>query len=167
MGVRTVAPGRSEVLLRFLLWKLARLGLGLCGLLAVGVCAKARLPGTPRHTVLEDHVGRVEVVDRLERVAHLAEGDAVPPVDLESAREEEVDLLGDRQHGREEVERVLEVRLESAVVCGRRLPRVAAGDEVEEDDAQRPDVIEQRGVAPRGRENPALTLYYGRELKET
>ena len=98
-------------------------------------------PRAPRHAVLEVHVGRIEVGDLLDGLTHLAQRDTPAPVDFEHARQQVVDFFRDREDGGEEVVRVLEVRLEGAVVRRRRLPRVAASDEVKENDSQRPDVV--------------------------
>lgn len=82
----------------------------------------------------------------------------MPPVDLERAREEDIDLVGDREDCWEEVERILQVGLERAIVRRRRLPRVAPRNEVKQDDTKRPDIVKERGVASRGREDTALAL---------
>ena len=120
LGVGAVAPYRGEVVLLLLpllmLWKI--LGLGLCfgGGIAVRINVETGLPGTPRHRVLEDHVGRVEALDRLEPETHLAQRDTPAPVDLQHTHEQVVDFFRDGEDGGKEAMRVLEVRLESAVV---------------------------------------------------
>lgn len=54
--------------------------------------------------------------------------------------------------------RISEVGLEGTVVCGCRLPRVPSGNEVEENYAERPDVIEERRVALCGSKLSALAF---------
>lgn len=150
LRVRIVAPARVVKgvmkVLRFQvdIWIGNRLGddMGRAGrrtlldLFLVLLDADAGFPWAARHAVLEENVVGVEVADRLDNYPHVAEADTMPPVNGKGANEKRVDLVRDGEDGGEESGGVSQVRLESAVVSGSRLPRVAAGNEVQEDDSQ-------------------------------
>lgn len=76
----------------------------------------------------------------------LRETDAAPGVDAESATEEDVGFAGDGEHGAEVVCVGVEVAAEVVVVHGGGAPGAEAGEHVEHDDAEGPDVVVGGGV---------------------
>jgi hypothetical protein len=66
-----------------------------------------------------------------------------PPVNIQNADQQSIDLVGNWEDGGEEAGGVLEVGVEGGIAKGGRLPWVAASEKVEEDDAEGPDIVEQ------------------------
>jgi hypothetical protein len=86
-------------------------GLCACGLLQpLGV--QRGLLRAAGHGVLKHHVVDVEAVKCADTMAELAECELAAPVELERADEGQVEGVGDREHGREEVGRQPEVGVE-------------------------------------------------------
>lgn len=76
----------------------------------------------------------------------------------EDALEEVIALGGDRQDAGEEIV-VFEVRSEGLVGRMGLLPRISAACEVDENDAERPDVVLKGGIRLVALEETALALY--------
>ena len=102
-----------------------------------------QFPGATGHAAFEDDVIGIEVVDPLDVFLHLRDCETSPPVDIQNADQQSVDLVGNRQDGGEEAGGVLEVGVEGGITEGGRLPRVTTGEKVEENDAEGPDIIKQ------------------------
>jgi hypothetical protein len=98
-----------------------------------------------------------EGLDGENLAAEVGKGNASEGVESEDALEDAVGVVGDGEDGTEEVG-VAEVGAESLVGGAGLLPGVAAASEVDEDDAERPDIVVRGGVGVEALEETALTL---------
>lgn len=102
-----------------------------------------KLPSTTGHAAFEDDVIRIEVVDPLDTFLHLGHGETPPPIDIQNADQQSVDLVGNRKNGGKETGGVLEIGVKGGIVEGGRLPWITTSEKIEENDAEGPDIIEQ------------------------
>ena len=77
-----------------------------------------KFPGMTGHGTLENVVVGVEVVDSLDGLLHFVHGETPPPVDIQNADQQRVDLVGNRENGRGEAGEVLEVGVEGGIADG-------------------------------------------------
>jgi hypothetical protein len=102
-----------------------------------------KFPSATGHAAFKDDVIRVKVVDPLDVFLHFCNGETPPPIDIQNANEQSVDLVGYWQDGGEEADGILEVGAECGVAKGGGFPWVTTSEKVEEDDAEGPDIVEQ------------------------
>jgi hypothetical protein len=116
--------------------------LGLLRLSGIAPNVHPKFPSATGHATFKDDVIRVKLVDLPDVFLHLCNGETPPPIDVQNANEQSVDLVEDWQDGREEVDGILEVGAEGGVAKEGGFPWVTTGEKVEEDDAEGPDIVE-------------------------
>jgi len=77
-----------------------------------------KFSSTTGHAAFKDDIIGVEVVDSLDTFLHLCHGEMAPPIDIQNADQQSVDLVGNRQDDGEETGGVLEVGVEGGIVEG-------------------------------------------------
>ena len=116
--------------------------LGLLRLSGITPNVHTAFPGATSHTAFENDVIGVEVIDSLDTFLHFGHRETPPPVEIQNADQQSVDLVGNRENGGEEAGGVLEVGVEGGVTEGGQLSWVATS-KVKENDAEGPDIMEQ------------------------
>lgn len=115
------------------------------------------LLGRPRR-MLEFILAHDEGLDAEDLATEFLERDAHGRVESEDALEDAVGVVGDGEDRAKEVG-VAEVGAEGLVGGAGLLPRVATAGEVDEDDAERPDVVVRGGVGGEALEETTLAFY--------
>ena len=64
-----------------------------------GESQQAKFPDAMSHAPFENDVIGVEVIDSLDAFLHLGHGETPPPVDIQNADQQSVDLVGNRENG--------------------------------------------------------------------
>ena len=92
--------------------------LGLLRLSGIAPNIHTKFPRATGHAAFKDDIVGIEVVDSLDVLLHLGYGETPPPIDVQNADQQSVDLVGDWQDGGEETGGVLEVGVEGGIVEG-------------------------------------------------
>ena len=74
--------------------------------------------GATSHAAFENDVIEVEAIDSLDGFLHFGRGEMPPPIDIQNANQQSVDLVGNRENGGEEAGGALEAGTEGGVTEG-------------------------------------------------
>jgi hypothetical protein len=104
------------------------------------------LPWAPCHATFKDHTWCIEGSNTFQQRPYLYNGRSLAPVKCEHAHKEAVDLSRERKNSWEESRGILNITLESGVAERGRAEGIASGNQVDEDDSERPNVVGSWGV---------------------